>query len=155
MKCVVALAILVAAAGCDRETEGPSEDLQADARRLANRMGEDLELESLEEVEALVDEDLPVRAAQLLEGGTLPAARRHVRHVSEETMSSATGRQLREEAVGVLQARVDALVTYQEALERGLMEDLVLLDSLRQQREAEVAVTAFIERLEEMQAGRR
>jgi hypothetical protein len=53
--------------------------------------------------------------------------------------------------VRALEARQSALEGYADVLERGLLEDLALATSLREQREAEAAVDALLARLEELQ----
>lgn len=148
-KRILLLIAFASLAGCG-EREPTVVSPQRDIERLADLMSDDLELQSLTEVRGFVSDDLPVRAAELLEAGTLPAARAHQQAVAEASMITPTGRGLRDEAAVLLQARVDSLDSYRAALERGLIEDLVLLESIQQQRAAEDALLTFMTRLEQM-----
>ncbi len=120
-----------------------------DVARIAAELSDHLELDAMEEVEEAVAEDLPVRAAQLLRAGALPAARRHARTMEAVRVTTPRGEALREEAVAALDARATALEHYGAALERGLIEDLQLLDAIAEQRAAEAAVGALMDRLAE------
>lgn len=141
--------LLAASTGCDRSA-GPSADLVADATDLQRAVTNDRELAALVEVEDAVADDLPVRAAELLRIGAIPAARRHVTEVAELTMRTAEGRRHHRRAMSLLDKRVDSLQLYHDALERGLIEDVQLLEAIRAQREAEEAIDAYLGVLEEL-----
>ena len=138
------------AAGCDEdEPEGPPPALMDDARAMQQIVADDLVVLSLEEVEAAVDDELPVRAASLLERGAIPGARRHREALEAFEPSTPEGRQLKERGEEALRQRSEALEAYREVLARGLVEDdLALLDAVRAQRAAEDEVLAFMNALD-------
>ncbi len=142
------LVALVACSDDSAQTPEPTADLQTEVRTLHREVTNDLVLISLEEVEEAMAEDLPVRAAELLQSGTIPAARRQARRVEELELGHPRAQALRERAVERLGARTEALQAYQQALERGLVEDVTLLDALQKQREAEEAIDALLGELE-------
>ncbi|HJK90320.1 MAG TPA: hypothetical protein RMH26_06220, partial [Polyangiaceae bacterium LLY-WYZ-15_(1-7)] len=74
-------------------------------------------------------------------------ARAHAERLRETSVQTARGRRLRDEGAQLLDARADALATYQTVLERGLVEDLALLESIQEQRQAEEAIGAYLDRL--------
>jgi len=139
---------LLLGCGDDAEPEAPDAELVLDVRDLQVAVTDERALGSLEEVDEAVADDLPVRAAELLEAGAIPAAERHVGQLRDLPMRTASGRGLRAQAVEVLQARADALEQYRAALERGLVEDVTLLEALGAQRRAEEEVDAFLGELE-------
>lgn len=142
--------LLVCALACgDDEPEAPATDLVSDATALQRVMADDLAMLSLEEVEEAVDEDLPARAAELLEQGAIPNVRRQRRAVAELELGTAEGEALQTEALELIDARIAALESYREVLARGLVQDdLAMLDAIRAQRRAEEAITGFFGRLE-------
>ena len=149
MRATLALVLTACACGNDApEVAEPEADLRAEVRLLQRAMTRDLVLLSLEEVEEAMAEDLPVRAAELLESGAIPASRRQAERVAGLATHHPRAQALRDEAVELLGERTRALEAYQRALERGLVEDVTLLDALSSQREAEEAIDAFLGRLE-------
>lgn len=142
---------LAFALACGSAPEGPSDALRDDARAIAALLADDLVLLAVQEADDAVADDLPVRGAERLRSGALPAARRQVERARELTTRSPEGATLKDEAVRALEARQRALEGYADVLERGLLEDLALATSLREQREAEAAVDALLARLEELQ----
>ena len=150
---VVALGLLLLgglANGCEEdEPEGPPPALRDDARAMQAIVADDLVVLSLEEVEAAVDDDLPVRAASLLERGAIPGARRHREALEAFEPSTPEGRRLKERGAEALKQRSEALEAYREVLARGLVEDdLALLNAIRAQRAAEEEVLAFMAALD-------
>lgn len=133
-RALLAAAVLLCACGDD--DEGPSRELEADARLLSEAMVEDPAAGALEEVDEAMLDDLPARAAELLESGAIPASRQQAERVEALEMSTAEGRRLRRRLLDAYRARTAALEQYREALARGHVEDLRLTDSMRAQREA-------------------
>lgn len=151
MRPSVALVLLLAACGSRRDEPPPTPpELREDVGQLQRALTADLELLALEEVDEALAADLPVRAGDLLEAGALPAARRHAEQIRALELRTARGRELRDEAASLLDARAEALAEYRELLRRGLVEDVALLRSIQAQREAEEAIDAFLGRLEEL-----
>jgi hypothetical protein len=146
----LALTSLLALLACgDDEPEAPVADLVGDAAAIQRVMADDLAMISLEEVEEAVDEDLPARAAELLEQGGIPNVRRQREAVAALEPGTPEGQALQTEALELLDARIDALESYREVLARGLVaDDLALLDAIQAQRRAEEAITGFFGRLE-------
>lgn len=142
----LSFALGVACGGDDEATSERS--ARAEVEQLERAVHDDLELLAMEEVEDAVAEDLPVRAAELLRAGALPAARRHVERVRDLSLSTARARALQLDSVGALEARADALEQYAAALERGLIEDLQLVQALGAQRAAEERIAALMRELE-------
>ncbi|MAQ17400.1 MAG: hypothetical protein CMN30_21710 [Sandaracinus sp.] len=141
--------LLVLAACGDDADEGPSRRLVVDVADLQRAMGDDLAVLALEEVEDAVADDLPARAAQLLERGAIPATERQRATIAALEMSTDEGVALRDRAVALVADRKAALEAYREVLARGLMtDDLAMLDAITAQREAEEALTAFFAELE-------
>lgn len=132
----------------DSGGEAPEADLQTQVRTLHREVTNDLVLIALEEVEEAMAEDLPVRAAELLETGAIPAARRQAERVGALDLSHPRAIELRDRAAARLSARTDALDAYRRALQRGLVEDVTLLDALQKQREAEEAIDELLGQLE-------
>ncbi|MBO6938009.1 MAG: hypothetical protein JJ863_23770 [Deltaproteobacteria bacterium] len=151
MRAALAIA-LVLAAGCEEdEPEAPAADIVSDAADIQRVLADDLAMLSLEEVETAVDDDLPARAAELLEQGAIPNVRRQRTAIEELTPGTDDGRALQTEALQLLDARIAALESYREVLARGLVaDDLALLDAIRAQRLAEEGITGLFARLEEI-----
>lgn len=143
---------LVGVVACGSTPEGPTDALRDDARAISALLADDVVLLALQDADEAVADDLPVRGAERLRSGALPAARRQVARARELETRSPDGAALRDEAVRALEARRAALEGYADVLERGLLEDLELAVSLRTQREAEAAVDALLARLEEIQS---
>ena len=135
------------ACGGTKDAE-PSRSLVEDVAALQQASADDLVLLALDEVESAVADDLPARAARLLERGAIPAAERHAEAVEALTLSTDEGRVLRAEGARLLQARVEALELYQASLVRGLVEDdMAALEAIQAQRRAEEALATYFERL--------
>ncbi len=144
-------AILVALAiGCSGGPPEPPASLATDVRTLQRAITSGRELSALEDVENAIDDDLPVRAAELLEAGAIPAARRHAAELDTLSMASEEATALRDEGKRLVEGRVAALEAYRDVLQRGLVEDIELLAALRGQREAEDAIDAFLGRLDQL-----
>ena len=141
------LALAVAGWGCGDDDEGPSPDLKADARALSLAMVEDPAAGALEEVDEAMLDDLPARAAELMERGAIPASRQQTARIEALEMSSVEGRQLRRRLIEAYRARTRALEQSQRVLARGDVEDIALTDSLRAQREAHDMVLAVDDEL--------
>jgi hypothetical protein len=92
--------------------------------------------EALAAVDAAVERDLPVRAAELLRAQALPACRTLVATAEAIEVGTDLGAALRQQLVAAHTLRAAALEAYAGALERGIVEDLVLADALRDQRVA-------------------
>lgn len=150
MRLAFALALLFS--GCEEdEPEAPAPDIVTDASEIQRVLADDLAMLSLEEVETAVDDDLPARAAELLEQGAIPNVRRQREAVTALSPGTDQGRELQTEALGLVDARIEALQSYREVLARGLVQDdLAMLDAIRAQRRAEEAMTGFFDRLEEI-----
>lgn len=145
---LLAASALLAACGDDDEGEAPiPQDLVEDARRLQDVIASDPAITALEEAEDAVADDRPVRAADLLLAGGIPAAGRQVERVRAVTLGTDEGRALQRRAVAAYEARVEALGQYRLALERGVVEDMTLVEALRAQREADEAILAVDEAL--------
>lgn len=95
---------------------------------------------ALPAVDDAVERDLPVRAAELLRATAIPAARELVARAEAIEPTTDLGVALRRQWLAAQSQRVAALEAYAAALERGIVEDLVLADALRDQR---LAVTAL------------
>lgn len=129
--------------GCERR--GPSAEEEArtrDAAALRAVLNADPALPVLEEVRQVVEEDLPVRAADLLEMAAIPAARRQTDAVGRCTLETQEGRALQRRAQEAYRARLAALRDYRRALARGPIEDLVLLDAVHALRASEEELAA-------------
>lgn len=150
MRAALALALLALFAGCDEdEPEGPPPDVVTDAAAIQRVLADDLAMLSLDEVENAVDDDLPARAAELLERGAIPNVRRQREAIAELAPGTDEGRALQTEALELVDARIEALESYREVLARGLVQDdLAMLDAIRAQRRAEEAITGYFDRLE-------
>ena len=126
--------------------EAPSEPLtaeeRADVAALAAVIGTGLDPVErvLLEVDAVVERDLPVRAAGILTERALPASQAFTASLRAIEPRSELGVVLRDQWVAACTARETALLAYAAALERGIVEDLTLADALRDQRHAGEAV---------------
>jgi len=144
---VVAIALSVLACGSG-ETAPTREDLEADARLLANALLEDPSRLPLEEVDEAIRDDRPVLAADLIAQGATPATERQISILTGLAMSSAEGRRLRSRCVRLHRDRLRALEGMREALSRGIgHEDDQLLDAMHADAEAQVAIVAFQDEL--------
>ncbi|MEO0326840.1 MAG: hypothetical protein AAF447_28115 [Myxococcota bacterium] len=123
---------------------GPTPAEAADGAALQRLLTDRAYAEALAPAEEAVAADLPVRAAERLREATLPAARAQLARLGAFSPASPAGRRATAKARDALQARMEALETYAAALERGLVEDLVLVDALRDMRVAENAIDAAL-----------
>jgi hypothetical protein len=131
----------LAACGDDDEKEGASApDLVADVRLLQDAITNDPALAPLEDVDEAVSDDLPARASELVEAGALPAARRQVDLLEGLELTTPEGRRLKRKLLDAYRDRVGALEGYRDALARGPVEDLVLVDAMEALRQTDQAV---------------
>jgi hypothetical protein len=140
-------ALLVLAAGCSGDAEGPSEALRADVAAIRRVMIADPAQQPLAEVER-VAEDRPVLAGRLVRTGALPAARRQVEAVEGLRTRTERGGQLADRLLTAYRARVVALEDYAEVLEAAASDEAALLEALRAQSDAEMIVLEVDEDLE-------
>ncbi|MCA9617274.1 MAG: hypothetical protein H6721_22095 [Sandaracinus sp.] len=150
MKALFAIAGLGMCLGAcgSSEPSGPPPELRDDARALEELLADDLVLLAVAEADEAVADDLPVRGAERLRAGAIPAARRQVEQARAVSAATAEGVALRDEVVAALDARRAALERYADVLERGLVEDLELAVALRAQREAEGGIDTLLGRLQ-------
>lgn len=148
MRALCIACLVCSACSGDSSEEAPPASLQSEVRELHREVTNDLVLIALDEVEDAMSEDLPVRAAELLESGAIPASRRQAERVADLRLTQPRALELRDRAVERLRARTEALNDYRDALERGLVEDVTLLDALQKQREAEEAIDELLGELE-------
>lgn len=147
MRSWIACALLLACGDDDAGPEPPSADVVADARALQDALADDTATRALEDVDDVAD-TLPVRAADMLTNGVIPAARRQVEAVEAVSVGTERGRTLKAQALGACRARVTALEEYVPLLERGRVEDYDLVANLRAQRAAETALVEVLDALE-------
>lgn len=133
-------ALIVSIACGDEQPEGPPPDVREDARVLAEILADDPTPRALSEVDDAVMDDLPARAAELLESGAIPAARQRLALAEAAAVQTTEGRLLRNEVVAAMRERVAALEEYRAVLARGDVTDLRLAAALRKQRHAEGAL---------------
>ncbi len=100
---------------------------------------------ALAEVDAAVEDDLPVRAAELLREKAIPAAREAVARGRALEMRTGEGARLRLALVSALEARVRALEQEASVLSRGMVEDFALAGAFRAERIAEEQIVAVAE----------
>ena len=124
--------------------------MREDAVELQAVMGADPTPGVLEDVDRAVRQERPVLAAQLLQRGGIPAARRQTAAARGADVSTKKGRELRRALSRAYAMRADALVSYARALERGVMYDDALVAALRAQREANEAILAVDTQLEQV-----
>ena len=133
----------------DDSADAPTASLVQDVGDIQRTMADDLVVLALEEVESAVADDLPARAAHLLEVGAIPATERQREAVQGLEMGTDDGRAFRDEAAQLLAARKVALESYRAVLARGLVaDDLAMLDAIHDQRVAEDAITELFARME-------
>jgi len=138
---VLGLGLGAFACGDDEgEEEGPAPDVIADVRSLQDVVTADPALGPIEDAEAMVDDERQALAAELLEQGGIPAARRQVEAVEALEMTTPEGRRLRRRLKRAYAGRVEALEHYREVLARGFMEDLEYVEAMGAVREALEAV---------------
>ncbi len=149
----VALASLLVLAGCERDDGGSevgataegspadSPDVAEDRARIVRAIAEDPARPPLAEVDAAIDDDLPVRAAELLGDAAIPAARDAAAAARALEARTDEGVRLRDALAAAFEERVTALEQKARALERGV-EDLALADAFRAERRAEEHIAA-------------
>jgi hypothetical protein len=147
MRAALVCALLFGCGDDDGAPELPSSDVLADVRALQDALADDTATRALEDVDD-VAETLPVRAADMLTSGVIPAARRQADAVEAVSVTTERGRTLKAQALGACRARVTALEEYVPLLERGRVEDYDLVANLRAQREAETALVEVLDALE-------
>ena len=137
-------------AGCSGEAEpgGVPEDLQADARALANQLLEDPARLPLEEVDEAIRDERPVLAADLIAQGARPATERQIELLRALRMTSAEGRRLRSRAVRLHRQRLEALDALGTALSRGIgQEDEQLVAAMHTDAEVQVGIVTLQDEL--------
>ncbi len=139
--------VLVGGCGDDGEQDGPSPDVVADVRALQDAVTRDPAIAPLADAEGMVDEERSALAAQMLEQGGVPAARRQVEAVEAVEVGTAEGRRFRRRLAGAYAERVTALEEYQRILSRGYMEDLEFVEAMGAVRESLDAVASIDDEL--------
>jgi hypothetical protein len=138
-------------AGCDEghpEVAPESPEMRSDREALREIVATDAAAGPLEEVENMISVGRPVLAAELLHNGAIPAAHRQVERVVAFEPTTDIGASLKREALDVYGGRVEALGAYQRALERGQVDDLILLDAIGGVRRATTALLELDRKLE-------
>ncbi|MFO0693166.1 MAG: hypothetical protein U0230_06410 [Polyangiales bacterium] len=162
---VLLLPVVLALVGCDEAAPPPrtssvgeppdlDAELRADGAVLVRLLDEDPTRQPLVDVQRAIDDDKPVRASELLLTVALPAARRIAADARRLGVTTEEGAGLRDRTASALDARVAALDAYARALGRGPLEDLVLLDAMRDVRRAEQAIAEAYEADTAARAGR-
>ncbi|MFK7997986.1 MAG: hypothetical protein AB8H86_00265 [Polyangiales bacterium] len=134
------LALALAACGSSDEPTGPTTSERGEVDAVLEALTGDEAILVLEEADRFVADDLPARAAQMLESGALPSMRRHIERVEALEVSSALGRRLKSSALEKLRARETSTAAYARILARGLVEDLAFVEASAAQRQAEAAL---------------
>ncbi len=143
-----ALAMLVATlAACGPEVPPASDPraLRGDGEALTRLLGSDPAQPVLSELDGMIEDRLPVRAAGHIRTAALPAVRRQRERVGALSLRTAEGRALQERAVRASRQRAESLEAYAAALARGEVEDAQLLEAVRAHRVAELEVLAVLE----------
>lgn len=140
-------AVVALAVGCGSDSNGNEPTADAvEIRAVLSAVERSAAPDELREVDALVDEDLPVRAADAVRDRVLPALAADRTRLEALDPTSVRGRDLRTHALELTEARAEALRGYAEVLDRGLVEDYTLAQAIRAHREAEGAMLDFTER---------
>lgn len=121
--------------------------VRADARALQVVLANDRTVAILEEVDRAVDDRLPVRGAELLDRAALPSARALRAQLEQADIATPEGERIRSKAVGVATRRVRSLEQWRDALSRGTVEDMQLVDAMRAQRAVERELVALDDEL--------
>jgi hypothetical protein len=153
VRCALALTLVVIVACGGGEDEARRAAEREDVTRLEALLARDPATAPLRAADEAVDDDLPVRAAHLLEDRGLPAAREAVSAAEALEVRSAEGRRLARALAAAYRARVGALERTERALARGVADDLVLADAFRAQREAEEQILAVHRDVEALRRG--
>ena len=143
------VALTLAACGSSAEPVGPTVSEQGDVNAVLEALTQDEAILVLEEADRFVADDLPARAAQMLESGALPSMHRHIERVDALVVGTPLGRRLKTSALEKLRARETSTAAYARILARGLVEDLAFVEASAAQRQAEAAL---LELAEEIQA---
>lgn len=136
-------------AGCSSGEAPPTaEDLEADVRALQATLGDDPATLPLREVDEAIRDDRPVLAADLILQGAVPATRRQIEALEGLRITSNEGRRLRTRCVRLHRDRLRGLEAMRAALSRGIgHEDDQLLDAMRADAEAQMAIVEFQDEL--------
>lgn len=140
---------LGACGSSEDEPTGPTVSERSEVEAVLRALNEDEAISVLIEADRFVADDLPARAAQMLESGALPSMRRHIERVEGLEVATPLGRRLKTSALEKLRARETSTAAYARILARGLVEDLAFVDASSAQRQAEAAL---LELAEEIQA---
>ncbi len=145
---IVALAVaLVGVAACGPQAPTPTDPraLRSDGEALTRLLASDPAQPVLTEIDGMIEDRVPVRAAETVRGAALPAVRRQRERLGGASLRTAEGRALQERAVRACRRRGEALESYAAALARGEVEDDGLLEAVRAHRAAEAEVLAVFD----------
>lgn len=124
--------------------------LRRDAEDLQRALLDDPAAGPLEDVDQAIDEDKPVRAAELLDGAAVPAARLHVRRLRDMAPRTHEGRRLRDRLVRAYDERLRGLEQQRDALAGGERDSHEHVRALTTQREAVQEIDAVMGELEHL-----
>ena len=139
------LAAMLAACGAEGLPSSDPRALRSDGEALTRLLASDPAQPVLDELDGMIEDRLPVRAAGHIRTAALPAVRRQRERVGAAALRTAEGRALQERAVRACRRRADSLEAYAAALERGEVEDAQLLGAVRSHRAAELDVLAVFD----------
>jgi hypothetical protein len=142
------LSILVGglvACGADGPVASDPRALRGDGEALTRLLASDPAQPVLDELDGMIEDRLPVRAAGHIRTAALPAVRRQRERVGAAVLRTAEGRALQERAVRACRRRAESLDSYAAALARGEVEDGQLLEAVRAHRAAELEVLAALD----------
>jgi hypothetical protein len=135
---IPAAALILVALGCgdDAAPEGTevTPALQRDAHAIQDLIATDPAQGVLAEIDAEVEDERPIRASQMIQQAALPAARRQLDRSGDLEPGTPEGRELLRRTSDAYRRRIAALDRYQKALSRGVVEDLELVEAMRDQR---------------------
>ncbi len=154
---LAALASVVAVGcdGCGGPAASDPRSVRADVRTISELLARDRTVAILEEVDRAVEDRLPVRGAELLDRAALPAARALRDGLEHASLTTPEGERMRSKAVGIAVRRIRSLEKWRDALARGTVEDMELLDAMRDQHRVERDLAALDDELAKMRpAGR-
>jgi len=134
-------------AACGPQAPAPSDPraLRADGEALTRILASDPAQPVLDELDGMIEDRLPVRAAGHIRTAALPAVRRQRERMGAVAMRTAEGRALEERSVRAYRRRAESLESYATALARGEVEDAALLEAVRSHRAAELEVLAVLD----------
>jgi hypothetical protein len=139
------LVVTLAACGPDGPEASDPRALRGDGEALTQLLASDPAQPVLAELDGMIEDRLPVRAAGHIRTAALPAVRRQRERVGAVQLRTAEGRALQERAVRACRRRAESLEAYAAALTRGEVEDTQLLEAVRAHRAAELEVLAVLE----------